>query len=221
VIIFVTVCLANCFVRQADVYTFGLLVWEMLNVRSNPFGEYLMNDDEDNHDGTTTKVQMTEGQVDRAIIHDGLRPTIPRHVWCQSLVDVVSSSWAPEIEDRPTMAENYLSLQIIFGKLKAQGEMISAVKEEQSIRRQQREQRRKERRIKKKEQRQQVALLTLKQESGDATAATAGDDEMLLGHASEKTEEESAASSSSSSPLSPSTTTTIMGSGRTTEVVVV
>eukprot|EP00529_Nitzschia_sp_RCC80_P016119 CAMPEP_0113487178 /NCGR_PEP_ID=MMETSP0014_2-20120614/25375_1 /TAXON_ID=2857 /ORGANISM="Nitzschia sp." /LENGTH=672 /DNA_ID=CAMNT_0000380867 /DNA_START=123 /DNA_END=2137 /DNA_ORIENTATION=- /assembly_acc=CAM_ASM_000159 len=177
---------------KADVYTFGLLVWEMLNVRLNPFGEYLMNDDEEIHDTNVPK--MTEGQVDRAIIHDGLRPTIPRHIWCKSLVDVVSSSWAPKIEDRPTMAENYVSLQVVYSQLKSQGEMISALKEEQTARREQREQRRKERRVRK------AAAAAA---SAASAAITGGDGEEHLSseQASDKTDVLSSSSALSDSEL--------------------
>mmetsp|Transcript_46664 Transcript_46664/g.113701 ORF Transcript_46664/g.113701 Transcript_46664/m.113701 type:complete len:644 (-) Transcript_46664:67-1998(-) len=195
---------------KADVYTFGLLVWEMLNVRLNPFGEYLMNDDEEIHDTNVPK--MTEGQVDRAIIHDGLRPTIPRHIWCKSLVDVVSSSWAPKIEDRPTMAENYVSLQVVYSQLKSQGEMISALKEEQTARREQREQRRKERRVRK------AAAAAA---SAASAAITGGDGEEHLSseQASDKTDVLSSSSALSDSELQQKQQQAVPG--RTSEVVVI
>lgn len=70
---------------KADVYSFSVLLWEMLSL-SKPYGGMEGND------------------VKEAVAHKGLRPKIPKE-WPSQIRMLLKYGWAKRAEDRPTMAQ--------------------------------------------------------------------------------------------------------------------
>lgn len=70
---------------KADVYSFSILLWEMLSL-SKPYGGMEGND------------------VKEAVAHQALRPKIPKE-WPSQIRMLLKYGWAKRPEDRPTMAQ--------------------------------------------------------------------------------------------------------------------
>ena len=70
---------------KADVYSFSILLWEMLSL-SKPYGGMEGND------------------VKEAVANKALRPKIPKE-WPSQIRMLLKYGWAKRAEDRPTMAQ--------------------------------------------------------------------------------------------------------------------
>nr|WQM87025.1 serine/threonine protein kinase [Marseillevirus cajuinensis] len=78
----------NCDLQKADVYSFGIILWEMLT-RRNPY------------EG------MNSAAVAVAVIRDKERPEIPENVgdFSEGYLDLMASCWSQEPDSRPTFLE--------------------------------------------------------------------------------------------------------------------
>lgn len=70
---------------KSDVYSFAILLWEMLSL-SKPYGGMDGNDVKEN------------------VAHKGLRPKIPKE-WPTQIRMLLKFGWAKRPEERPTMAQ--------------------------------------------------------------------------------------------------------------------
>jgi len=70
---------------KADVYSFGILLWEMLSL-SKPYGG------------------MEGNEVKECVAHKGLRPKIPKE-WPSQIRMILKYSWSKRPEERPSMRQ--------------------------------------------------------------------------------------------------------------------
>ena len=74
------------YTAKADVYSFSLIIWEVLV--NHPFYEdYSFN-----------------SQIEIQVVNHDMRPTIP-HNFSKKLRDLMKSAWSPDPKERPTCAE--------------------------------------------------------------------------------------------------------------------
>ena len=71
---------------KSDVYSLGLIVWEVL--MQQPFFEEL----------------KFNSQIEIQVVNHDMRPPIPKH-YSSKMRKLLTSSWAPNPNDRPTMQE--------------------------------------------------------------------------------------------------------------------
>ena len=121
---------------KSDVYTFGLIVWEMLTLHSKPYSEFEANDNHsaDNvNDGTFFS---GDASLDYEILVEGkLRPTLPRANWSKEVCDFVEDCWDHDLTKRPNMQQAYDRLRDIHQQLTDSGRMIPSTNKHQVCKR--------------------------------------------------------------------------------------
>lgn len=90
---------------KADVYSFSILLWEMLSL-SKPYGG------------------MDGNEVKECVAHKGLRPKIPKE-WPSQIRMILKYGFSKRPEERPTMAQIQQTLEKILLALAAEEATLS------------------------------------------------------------------------------------------------
>ncbi|KAG7342581.1 serine/threonine protein kinase [Nitzschia inconspicua] len=108
---------------KSDVYSIGLIVWEMLSLHPKAYAEFEAISDTVERGGNAANHGIFfdgDASLDRAILVEGrLRPTLPRAQWSKELADLVAACWHHDMHHRPTMKEAKMTLTKLYDDLKS------------------------------------------------------------------------------------------------------
>jgi len=89
--------------HKADVYSYGMILWELL-AAEKPFNN------------------LSREQFYEQVVHGGERPHLNRKKWPEEIVQLISNCWSFEPEVRPNFSEVVLKLDAVLKKQKGGGE---------------------------------------------------------------------------------------------------